>query len=569
MMQRQAAVYARVSSERQAEAKTIQSQLAALRERLALDGLVVPEERQFVDEGYSGTTLARPGLEHLRDLAGAGGLDVLYVHSPDRLARKYAYQVLLVEECMSAGVQVIFLNREVGQKPEDELLLQVQGIVAEYERATFMERSRRGKRHAAQAGLVSVLANAPYGYRYVGKQEGAERPHYEIVDEEARIVQQIFDWVGNERVTLGEVCRRLTKTNIPTRRGKPKWDRSVVWGMLKNPAYIGTAIFGRTRRGPWQAGLRDSRGHSGPPRNAATPLEVPKAEWTLVPVPALVDQEVFEAVAEQLEENRLRARQAKPGARHLLQGLAVCKQGGYAYYGTLAYRSKKEYGYYRCIGTEAYRFGGERKCDNLPVYKDVLEDLVWQRVRGLLENTSQLEEEYQRRLKEVTSRSGKLSPTSLEAHLAKLRQGVSRLRDSYAEGLIDKSEFEPRLRRQRQRIGEVEEQQKQLADEATLHNELRLIIGRLEDFAMKVRENLDQASWLDRRDILRTLVKRVEIGRTHVTIVFRVGPSPGMSNPNIDLSQHCWQRVDIPTGEHKASDACYFFWNWWNRQGFE
>jgi site-specific DNA recombinase len=272
-------------------------------------------------------------------------------------------------------------------------------------------------------------------------------------------------------------------------------------------------------------------------------VEVPKAEWIEIRVPALVDQSVFETVAQQLEENRLRARQAQRGARHLLQGLAVCQQCGYAYYGTLAYRSRKEYGYYRCIGTEAYRFGGERKCANLPVYKDVLEDLVWQRVRGLLENTSQLEEEYRRRLEEVTAQPEKLSSARLEAHLSTLQQGVSRLIASYAEGLIDKSEFEPRLKRQRQRIAEVEEQQKQLADEASLRNELRLIIGRLEDFATKVKENLDQASWLDRRDILRALVKRVEIGQAQVTIVFRIGPSPGASSPNIDLSQHCWQRV--------------------------
>jgi site-specific DNA recombinase len=140
------------------------------------------------------------------------------------------------------------------------------------------------------------------------------------VFEEAQIVRQIFEWVGNERLTLGEVCRRLTKATIPTRRNKSKWDRSVIWGMLKNPAYIGTAIFGRTRRGPWQAGLRESPGHKGPPRNAATPLAVPKVEWIEVPVPALIEPDLFAAVAEQLEENRLHARQAQRGARHLLQG---------------------------------------------------------------------------------------------------------------------------------------------------------------------------------------------------------------------------------------------------------
>src|SRR5919198_4672630 len=168
----QAAIYARVSSEHQAEAHTVASQVAALRERIAADGLPLPEALQFIDEGYSGATLVRPALERLRDLAAAGAVDRLYVHSPDRLARKYAYQVLLVDEFQRAGVEVIFLNRELGRSPEDELLLQVQGMVAEYERAKILERSRRGKRHAAQVGSVAVLGRAPYGYRYVGKQDG-------------------------------------------------------------------------------------------------------------------------------------------------------------------------------------------------------------------------------------------------------------------------------------------------------------------------------------------------------------------------------------------------------------
>src|SRR5262245_3769437 len=147
-----AAISARVSSERQAEAGTIESQVADLRARVAADGLEVPDERQFLDDGVSGTTLVRPALERLRDLAAVGGLDRLYVQAPDRLARRYAYQVLLVEELTGAGVEVVFLNRSLGTTPEEALLLQVQGIMAEYERATFLERARRGKRHAARSG---------------------------------------------------------------------------------------------------------------------------------------------------------------------------------------------------------------------------------------------------------------------------------------------------------------------------------------------------------------------------------------------------------------------------------
>src|SRR5919197_3483173 len=148
----QAAIYARVSSERQATAQTIASQLAALRERVAADGYAVPEAMQFLDDGYSGATLVRPALERLRDLVAAGAVDRLYIHSPDRLARKYAYQVLLVDEFQRAGVEVIFLNRELGQSPGDELLLKVQSIMAEYERAKIVERHRRGERPAGRGG---------------------------------------------------------------------------------------------------------------------------------------------------------------------------------------------------------------------------------------------------------------------------------------------------------------------------------------------------------------------------------------------------------------------------------
>lgn len=172
MNELQIALYARVSSEQQAEAKTIESQLADVRGRIRSDGFDLQSVLEFIDDGYSGAILARPALERLRDVGAAGGIDRLYVHNPDRFARKYAYQVLLIDELNHAGVDIVFLNRPLGQTAEDQLLLQVQGVMAEYERAKFMERSRRGKRHAAQAGNVGILCHAPYGYRYVSKHDG-------------------------------------------------------------------------------------------------------------------------------------------------------------------------------------------------------------------------------------------------------------------------------------------------------------------------------------------------------------------------------------------------------------
>ena len=279
----QAALYARVSSERQATTQTIASQLAALRERVTVDGYVVPEAMQFLDDGYSGTTLVRPALERLRDLVAAGAVDRLYIHSPDRLARKYAYQVLLVDEFHRAGVAVVFLNRALGRSPEDDLLLQVQGMMAEYERAKILERHRRGKLHAARAGKVNVLGGAPYGYRYIDKHAGGGQARYEVLPDEARVVRQVFAWVGGDRVTIGEVCRRLTQAGERTRTGRTVWERSVVGGILHNPAYQGTAAFGKTRQGPLRPRLRAQRGRPQPPRRATADYAVPAAEWLPIP----------------------------------------------------------------------------------------------------------------------------------------------------------------------------------------------------------------------------------------------------------------------------------------------
>ena len=288
------------------------------------------------------------------------------------------YQVLLLDEFQRMGIEVVCLNRELSHSPEDELLLQVQGMVAEYERAKILERSRRGKRHAAQVGSVNVLCGAPYGYRYVSKHEGGGSARSDLIEEEARVVRQVFTWIGQERLSIGEVCRRLQRAEERTRTGRTQWDRSVVWGILKNPAYKGTAAFGKTRTGPLRPRLLAQRNGSLHPRRAVSEYAVPREEWVLIPVPPLIEEALYEAVQEQLTENRRRARQSQRGARYLLQGLLVGKVCGYAYYGkTLSPSTRKHrpraYAYYRCVGMDGYRFGGHRVCANTQMRTDLVE----------------------------------------------------------------------------------------------------------------------------------------------------------------------------------------------------
>ena len=543
------AIYARVSGEQQAKEDTIASQLEAVTQRIMNDALECDPELQFVDDGYSGSILARPGLERLRDQAAAGAIDRLYMLDPDRLSRKYAYQVLILEELTRCGVEVVFLRNPVGRSPEADLLLQVQGMIAEYERAKIMERCRRGKQHAARRGSVNVLGGAPYGYRYISKYEGGGEARYQVVAEEARVIRKIFDWVGRERCSIGEVCRRLQRDGVSTRTGKSAWDRSVVWLILKNPAYKGTAAFGKTRSGALKPQrLRPQRGRPEQPRRPVSRVDTCSEDQILIEVPGLVSEDLFGAVQAQLEENRQRRRDRPGGDRYLLQGLVVCKRCGYGCYGKPTTRAASQgrqgrvpYAYYRCTGSDAYRFGGQRLCWNKQIRTDMLDAAVWDDVRGLLSEPERVRREYERRLQ-----SAQAGPDQEVEHLAKLMSNVkkmiSRLIDAYSDGVLDKSEFEPRISAAKTRLAKLEDEHQQRIGEAGQEAELRLVIGQLEEFATRVAEGLQEPDWKTRREIVRALVKKVEVDEQEVRIVYRVSPSPFEGSPQQRRSQHCWGR---------------------------
>ena len=530
-----AAFYARVSSEQQAVAHTIESQISALTERARSDGAPVPPERQFVDDGISGATLVRPALDRLRDLAAVGAIDRIYVHSPDRLARNYAYQVLLLDEWRRANVELVFLNRPLGQSPEDDLLLQMQGIIAEYERAKFMERSRRGKRHAAQSGSLNVMSGAPFGYRYISIREGGGQARFEPNAEQARIVQQIFSWIGRDRCSLHEVCRRLQKAGALTASGRRVWSRQAVWHILQNPAYIGQAAYGKTRMMPRtrKTRPRPPRGRPAEPRRSNTPVAIDSKEWVFVPVPPLVNERLFRAAQQQLGENRARVRLGRRTLGHLLQGLACCAICRYAYYGKTTRErgpehSLKDYRYYRCSGTDGYRFGGERICTNRQIQAEFLEAAVWREVCDLLRNPEKLERDFKESNNAVASLQ---TAGALKAQRLKQQYALERLIDSFTEGLISKDQFTPRMARTRSRIAELDTQIQAYSGDIDQMQHLRLGVARLRELSATVGPGLADSDWHRKREVIRTVVQRIEIGHENIRIVFRLSPDAGRSGP--------------------------------------
>ena len=341
-----AAIYARVSSEKQKEEQTISIQTAALVEFAQSEGYTVPSEWIFQDEGYSGSVLVRPALERLRDLAAEGQIEAVLIYSPDRLSRKYAYQ----------------------------LLLQFQGMIAEYERAQITERTRRGKRHRAKSGLVNVLCGAPYGYRYVRKSETANA-FYEVIEDEAAVVREVYRLYTEDAVSIGAITRQLNHQGVPTRKRKSPWERTTVWAMLRNPAYKGTACFGKTERTEPKKTTRRLRQRGGFSPRCGASRERPRQDWIEIPVPALVDEQTFELAQERLAENqRFSSRNTKEPT--LLQGVLVCAQCDYAYYRTSTQTSKRKIYYYRCLGSDDFRHRGKRVCTNRPVRQDYLDELI-------------------------------------------------------------------------------------------------------------------------------------------------------------------------------------------------
>jgi site-specific DNA recombinase len=530
-----AAIYARVSSERQRQEQTIQSQTAALRELAEQRGLTVPEEFVFEDDGFSGASLHRPALERLRDRAFEGCFEVVLCHAPDRLARRYAYQVLLLEEFVRAGIEVIFAKEpERSGSPEDELLRQFQGMIAEYERAQIAERCRRGKLHRARAGAVSVLAHAPYGYRYVRKTDVADA-FFEIDELEAPVVREIFDRYVEQRESIVQIARALSERGVPTRTGTPRWGSSTIWAILRNPAYTGMAAYGRRRVTGEPAKpmrLTRQRGHhSG--RSAYE--HVGPEQWLRIPVPALISAEQHALAQERLTRNsHLSPRNTRKPS--LLQGILVCRECGHSYYRSST-RSKTGHlhHYYRCSGADGFRRPEGRVCAARHVRVDEIDELVWQQVLALLENPELIKTEIDRRLQTLRAEHpARHRRDRLQRDLTRAQSALRRLIDGYQEQLITLEELRARSPELRKREATLRAELDALDTELHDAETYLKLTETLEVFRARLTANAEKLTIEQRQEIVRLVVREVLLGGEDVTIRHSI-PLPTSGQPGGSL----------------------------------
>jgi site-specific DNA recombinase len=472
-------------------------------------------------------------------------IDRLYIHSPDRLARNFAHQAILLEEMSKHGCEVIFLNQAgLPDSPETKMLIQMQGMFAEYERAKILERTRRGRRHSATKGNVSVFGRAPYGYRYIPKLAPASQASWEVDPTESKIVRWMFKLVGEQGYTLAAVCRELKSHGIRSSKGNSAWDRQTVRGILTNPAYFGEARYGKERLAQRKPGRRAKRGDPTVPRQAKVPVATALEDQIMIRVPALVSQLLFEEVRKRMDENRTRQRQRQNGPKHLLSGFLICSACGSAYckHGSHRYR------YYRCIGTDRFRRDGKTICDNGSVKADALEQRVWSDVCDLLRDPERLQVELQRR--QSTAPVNSDANEKRQSSVDQLQERIERMIDAYADGLLERHEFESRIGKLRSQHDREVAALISLRGEQSAANDWANAATALSKLASQVEANLETATFELKRELLTLLIRRIEVCRTEIRIVYKVPPNPFVPSPdNRGIFQHWLSRQIVAPGK--------------------
>jgi site-specific DNA recombinase len=512
MRKQLASIYARVSSIQQKNEETIDSQLDLLIEYADKSGFELPQEWIFKDEGYSGSSLDRPGLDNLRDLAREGALDVVLVYSPDRLSRRYVNQLILEEEFSKFGVRVIYLKGAKNETPEEQLLKHFQGIFAEYERTQILDRSRRGKLYKARQGNRAILPSAPFGYN------SNRSEFYTVNNQKALIVKEIFHLYTKENYTLRSLAKYLETKGIYSPTGNPRWCPTSIRGILKNSSYTGTAYFGKTEKGEGEPNRIVRYQKVGKIVKAKNPKRTrPKEQWIPISVPAIITHDEFELAQELLRKNKERASRntKEPTA---LQGLLVCGCCGRSYIKRTFYISnKKKRTLYYCDSQLNRRV---KWCGNFSVRQEYLDELIWTEVIQLIDNPQLIENEIQRRIHEGSQKKETVNrKEEVEKEIRRLKMAQDKLLDAYQETeCLDLKELKSRLHIIRAKEKEYRKELDFLNATSLLKEKQGSLQITINEFRRKLNSEAKVIDVTKKQKILRLLIEEIVINKGEITI---------------------------------------------------
>ena len=526
-MQQRVAIYARVSTSGQEREDTIESQLCQLKKHIVDLGMVLEDGAIYQDNGFPGANMNRPGLENLRDKVAEGHYDIVFVLDPDRLARKFVLQMILLEEFKGNDCQLQFVKRPIGESPEEQLLLQVQGVISEYERAKIQERTRRGKLHRMKQGEI-VSGRRTFGYHYLSKQ-GDMPARYEINEDEAQLVKDIFNWYSFDNVSLREICRRLTDLGIETIK-KGKWRSGTLHGILKNSIYTGTG-YANKQECSERTGSIFNAGKGGVKRRIRS-----RDEWLPFGVPAIIDEEAFELAQGKLTLNSQRSSRNTKG-EYLLRSLLLCGKC------QQKMRVDTQTQKYICFFTRpsaVKESSNQCLCNNkAKMFISDLDTIVWKEVKAILSKPSRLKKYYNKMQGEIVPKaSGANKDKLLEKHTA-MRQKINRLNNLFIRGILPENDHKTQYNELKGKLNTIEMQLEKLNKEHLSKEQISNMLESVKGFTEVVKQEMNDIDFETKRKLVELMVKQVIIDEKNVTIEYY-----------IPIKKHNLRHV----GEHSTSN---------------
>ncbi len=498
-----AALYARVSTARQEEQETIDSQIEEIKKRILEDENILPSENIFTDDGWTGEMLQRPGLDAMRDAGVVGAFQALYVYDRGRLSRVFAYQEIIIEELINLDLQFVTLHDIKAETPEERVLQAMQGVFHEYERVKIVERMRRGKLFKARNGIL-INGHSIYGYDYIKKTD-TEPAHYKINEDQTRVVRQIFDWVGNEGISLNEVIRRLYDLGIPPRKGKSEfWTKGPVVRLLQRESYFdGYVYFNKSESCVAKNPIKHIK-YKKIKRSSRKAR--PREDWIPFKIPTILnDRLLFDRVQKILDINQ---RFAPKNRKHdyLLTSLVFCDCGN-----RRAGDGQNKYGhfYYRCA-ERIYNFPSlERKCQLPGVNAVILDGMVWRELMKVVKDPITLRRKVEEVLKERKDKTAdRQEYARLDSHINKIEEEEQRYAKAYGADTVEFEQFRDLMRDAKKRKLVFQTQLDNLRVES---NEEGLDKIQVDDICYEAQKVLDGVDYSDKFKSVRTLLDKVII----------------------------------------------------------
>lgn len=512
MYMKNVAIYARVSTQQQEEKHTIDSQLFKLREMALNENLV----KEYIDNGWSGASLARPALDELRDDAKEKRFDTLYVYDPDRFSRNHIHLGILLEEFKKNGVTIVFALREYKDNPEDKLLFGMQGLIAEYEREKIKERTRRGKMQKARQGFV-MSSHAPFGYNYI-KRNGGTNGSYAVNLEEKKTVELIFK-LFLEIKSIRGVVTELYNRNIKPRNGKKYWAKSTIAKILSNPTYTGTTYYNKHYSYETDNGKKYKKiiKTGKKLRN--------KEEWVPIPVEPLIEKELLYNTQEILNFNKANIRSATN--TYLLTGLLKCGKCGSKYTG----EPNKGHPVYRCNSRQR-KNAIEEKCLNKQIQSSLIEETVWSELKKALLSPSIV-------LKQLNSLSKKFknkkrtfedSIQELDNLILNKIESKQKLLKAFSNNIIDEKDFNHTVNEINQEIKRFEKEKSEIQSQIDSIDDKPKKEQDIKSFLKTIKASLEKTNPQEKKNIVRLICEEIQFNDRNVLIKAIIPSSSSLSS---------------------------------------